>query len=76
MFNGFGFVGEAFRCKFCGGIGFHGLKGKSQFSVLSVATDITSTEQVGKRFSIAVPNFLLKKKFMLYGSYVISFGKS
>ncbi|WJX44271.1 magnesium chelatase [Trifolium repens] len=37
--------GEAFRCKFCGGIGFHGLKGKSQFSVLSVATDINSTEQ-------------------------------
>ncbi|XP_045832985.1 magnesium-chelatase subunit ChlI, chloroplastic-like [Trifolium pratense] len=37
--------GQAFGCKFCGGIGFHGVKGKSQFPVLSVATDINSTEQ-------------------------------
>ncbi|MCI02307.1 magnesium-chelatase subunit ChlI chloroplastic-like, partial [Trifolium medium] len=37
--------GQVFGCKFCGGIGFHGVKGKSQFSVLTVATDINSTEQ-------------------------------
>jgi hypothetical protein len=39
IFNGCGFAGKVFGCKFCGGIGFHGVKGKSQFSVLSVATD-------------------------------------
>lgn len=38
--------------KFWGGIVFHGVKQKSQFSVLSVATGINSPQQVGKRFFI------------------------
>lgn len=37
--------GQVSGCKFCGGIGFHGVKGKSQFSVLSVATEINTTQQ-------------------------------
>lgn len=37
--------GQVSGCKFCGGIGFHGVKGKSQFSVLSVASDVNSTQQ-------------------------------
>jgi len=60
IFNGCGFAGQVSGCKFCGGIGFHGVKGKSQFSVLSVASDVNSTQQVGEGSSIFVARFLLK----------------
>jgi len=36
--------------KFYGGIGIHGIKGRSQFSVSSVATEVNSVEQVGRIF--------------------------
>jgi len=65
MFNGCGFAGKLFGCKFCGGIGLHGVKGKSQFSVLSVATDVNSTQQVGEGSSIFVARFLKKKSCFL-----------
>ncbi|CAK8577605.1 unnamed protein product [Lathyrus sativus] len=38
--------GQVSVSKFWGGIGFHEVKGKSQFSVLSVATDINSPQQI------------------------------
>ncbi|CAL0331361.1 unnamed protein product [Lupinus luteus] len=41
-------TGKIFRHKFYEGIGFHGIKGRSQFSVASVATEVNSVEQVQK----------------------------
>ncbi|XP_058730780.1 magnesium-chelatase subunit ChlI, chloroplastic-like isoform X2 [Vicia villosa] len=38
--------GQVYVNKFWGGIGFHEVKGKSQFSVLSVATEINSPQQI------------------------------
>lgn len=32
--------------KFYGGIGIHGIKGRSNFSVANVATEVNSVEQV------------------------------
>ncbi|KAI9084468.1 hypothetical protein K1719_033456 [Acacia pycnantha] len=39
------FAGQNFGRKFYGGIGIHGMKGRSQFSVASVATHVNSVEQ-------------------------------
>ncbi|KAI5386781.1 hypothetical protein KIW84_073068 [Lathyrus oleraceus] len=61
--------GKVSVSKFWGGIGFHGVKEKSQFSVLSVATGINSPQQVGwntverEGISIAHP-----ARFILIGS--------
>lgn len=41
------FAGQSYGRKFYGGIGIHGMKGRSQFSVASVATEVNSVEQVG-----------------------------
>ena len=46
-----GFAGQVFGHKFCGGIGFHSIKGRPRFSVASVATEVSSVEQVRKGYS-------------------------
>lgn len=55
--------------KFWGGIGFHEVKGKSQFSVLSVATEINSPQQVGKTF------FIFASVNLQFPYFFICFGK-
>ncbi|QHO58997.1 Magnesium-chelatase subunit ChlI [Arachis hypogaea] len=40
--------GQVFGRKFYGRIGFHGIKGRPQFSVASVATEVNSVEQAQK----------------------------
>ena len=52
MVNLCGFVGRCRGRKFDWGIGIYGIKGKSQFSVASVATEVNSVEQVSKGYSI------------------------
>jgi len=49
--SGCDFAGQSYGRKFYGGIGIHGIKGRSQFSVASVATEVNSVEQVGRIFS-------------------------
>ncbi|XLU95779.1 hypothetical protein S245_010131 [Arachis hypogaea] len=41
-------TGQVFGRKFYGRIGFHGIKGRPQFSVASVATEVNSVEQAQK----------------------------
>lgn len=43
----FTFAGQSYVKRFCGGFGIESKKGRSQFAVTNVATEINSVEQVG-----------------------------